>query len=101
MAKKTASKKKATKTSRKTATKPAKKKTARKVTTDTKKVFVTDGPLPAKQRDKALRKLRKLSVRPSHPGTNTGPAMLLGYGAPMPKTSKTKKSGPRARKKKR
>jgi hypothetical protein len=81
--------------------KPAKKKTAKKAPAKRKKTFATEGPLPPKEREKVLRKLRQLSIRPSHPSSITGPALALDYNAPLPKKSKAKKSAPKRAKKKR
>jgi hypothetical protein len=39
-----------------------------------------------------IKKLRKLAIPPSHPSSFTGPALTLGYEAPMPKKSRVAKS---------
>jgi hypothetical protein len=91
------------KTSRKTATKKktVKKKATKKASAKSQKTFATEGPLPPKEREKVLRKLRQLSIRPSHPSSITGPALALDYNAPLPKKSKAKKTAPKRAKKKR
>jgi hypothetical protein len=65
---------------------------AKKTAAEKQKTSATDGPLPPKQRDKVIKKLRKLAIPPSHPSSFTGPALTLGYEAPMPKKSRVAKS---------
>jgi hypothetical protein len=94
---KTSRKKPAKKSSKKTLV--AKKSRTKKSSSSAKKTFATEGPLPPNKRKKALSKLRKLSIRPSHPSSMTGPAMELGYDAPLPKKTKPRKRAKSARKK--
>jgi hypothetical protein len=91
MAKKKTPKKKPTKTSNKKPAKTSKKKLAKKGTATSKKISVTDGPLPPKQRDKVLRKFQKLAIAPTHASSKIGPALTLGYDAPLPKKTKRAK----------
>jgi hypothetical protein len=87
---------------RTTKKKPA-KKTAKKAAPRKKKTSTADLPLPPKQRAKVLRKLRKMSIPPSHPSSITGPALTLGYDAPLPrkKAQPTKKKEKPAKRRKR
>jgi hypothetical protein len=96
MAKKKTSRKKPAK---KTGTR--KKKPAKKTAARAGKSFASEGPLPPKQRAKALRKLRKIAIRPMHPSEATGPSMALDSDAPMPKQGKPKKRAAKRAKKKR
>jgi hypothetical protein len=100
MAKSRTSRKKAAKKAAKKAP-AAKKSRTKKTSASTKKTFATEGPLPPKQRKKALSKLRKLSIRPSHPSSITGPAMELGYDAPLPGKTRPKKRSVKSAKRKR
>jgi hypothetical protein len=96
MAKSKISRKKAAKK-----TPAANRSRTKKTPASTKKTFATEGPLPPKQRKKALSKLRKLSIRPSHPSSMTGPAMELGYDAPLPKKTRSRKRSVKPAKRKR
>jgi hypothetical protein len=85
-------------------TKMSKKKPAKKTAAKKKKrssLTSSEGPLPPKQRAKVLKKLRKMSIPPSHPSSITGPALQLGYEAPLPKKVKAKKKASKHAKKKR
>jgi hypothetical protein len=83
------------------ATRPAKKRAAKKTAAKGKKVFVTEGPLPAKQALKVVKQLQKMSLPPSHPtDAVTGPALALNYQAPMPTPAKPARKKSRTAKKK-
>jgi hypothetical protein len=81
--------------------KPAKKTAAKKSAKKRKKITSADVQLSPKERAKVLKKLKKLSLPPSHPSSITGPALTLGYDAPLPSEKvKTRKKATRPAKKK-
>jgi hypothetical protein len=74
-------------------TKSPKKKPAKKTATKRRKAASADIALSPAQRTKVLKKLKKLSIPPSHPSDITGPALELDYEAPLPGTKKSSRSG--------